>query len=166
MKTLHSRLLVSLGLALVMIVAHIPSANAQEREVQRKWGLSAYLQTTQAEILVPIWLGQRFVLAPTLSANYIENTGTLLGYGAAARIYANMARLASYYGLKAQALTALPKGGTSNTAFLIAVFYGGEFFLSQRFSIGIEPAVNLLIPPNNGPLVISTSTMLTASVHF
>ena len=165
MKHLRNQLLL-LGFVFWMLAGQADRAMAQDREVQRKWGFSAYLQTTQAEILIPIWLSQRFVLAPIIAANYTENTATLLGLGAALRVYTYMARLAPYYGIRTQAYIAMPNGGTSSTAYLIGLFYGGEFFLNQRFSLGIEPGVNLLIPPNSGPLSVSTSTMVTASVHF
>ena len=49
---------------------------AESEVSKRSIGLSASLQGNQAGILLPIWLGDNFVLAPSLSFVYAQDQGT------------------------------------------------------------------------------------------
>jgi len=150
----------------VILILGIGSSNAQQQPVKRTVGLAASLQGGQPQILVPIWLGDRFILAPAVSLQHIESTVTNLGLGAAARFYLYMARVAPYFGGQAFAIIGIPSGGGGNTTDLsIGVFFGGEFFLHQRFSIGLEAHGDLFIP-DTGPYTFNTSTGVIANIYF
>lgn len=151
---------------LLVILPGISGANAQEqRPVKRTVGLAGLINSGQSEILVPIWLGDRFVLAPALSLLHIENIGTQVGLGAAARFYLYMERIAPYLGVQGFALVDLPEVGSSATDLTIGVFFGGEFFLHQRFSVGIQAHGDLFIP-DSGSYVFNTSTSVLANIYF
>ena len=143
------------------------TAAAQENQVQRKWGLGASLQSNQGAIFVPIWLSPTLMLAPNASLNYIENLSTTIGAGVWVKIFPRMARVAPFWGLGATTSTVIISGGGgSNTTIVPAVFFGGEFFINQRFSFGVQPTVAVAIPPNSGPISINTLTLLYATVFF
>lgn len=142
-------------------------AQTQEREIKRTWGVSTYLQTAPVNIVIPIWLTPRFVLAPLLTVNYLENSATTIGGGVALRIYPVMQRVAPYWGVRAQAINTNPSGpGSGATAYAGSLYFGGEFFLNPKFSLGVEPGLNITLPPNSGPIAVTTATVMVATVHF
>ena len=150
----------------VILILGIGNSNAQQQPVKRTVGLAASLQGGQANILVPIWLGDRFVLAPAVSLQHIENTITNLGLGAVARFYLYMERVAPYFGGQASALIGIPSGGGGSTTNLsIGVLFGGEFFLHPKFSVGLEAHGDLFLP-DTGPYSFNTSTTVIANVYF
>lgn len=151
-------------LAVMMIVTlDIQSSHAQEKEIKRSWGMSASLQGGQPTFIVPIWLGQKFVIAPNLGVAYVKNAGTVLGVGLTFRIYQSTGRLMPYWGVRGVSLITMPTGGGSTSSNGAGVFYGGEFFINPRFSFAIEEQVNSTF---SSPLTITTATALLATIHF
>ena len=167
MRNHRMYLLILSATALLLAMEGPQAALAQENQVNRKWGLGASLQGGQTAVFVPIWLSPTFMLAPTASLNYVENTSTTIGAGVFVKIFPHMARIAPFWGLGATTSTVIISGGGgSNTTIIPAVFFGGEFFINQRFSFGVQPTVAVVIPPNSGPLQINTATLLYATIFF
>lgn len=143
------------------------TAHAQERQIKRTWGVSTYLQTAPINLVIPIWITQQVVLAPLVNFNYLENSATTIGGGLALRIYPVMERVAPYWGVRAQAATVIPSGpGGSATGYAAAIYFGGEFFINPKFSLGVEPGVTVALPPYSGPINVTTATVMVATVHF
>jgi hypothetical protein len=153
-------------LILVIFSLGISSANAQERAVKRTVGLAGLIQNGHPEILVPIWLGDRFVLAPAVALQYQENVGSVVGLGGVGRFYLYMERIAPYFGGQVSADITMPDGpGPNSTDLSIGVLFGGEFFLHQRFSVGVEAHGDFFLP-DGGNNMFSTSTAVIANVYF
>jgi len=162
-KVLSSRFVVA-GAFLFAIVALLAStARAQEKEIKRSWGLSATLQSPQPVLIVPIWMGPKFVIAPNLGVAYVKNTGTVLAVGLTFRVYQSTGRLVPYWGVRGGSLITMPTGGGSTSSNGAGVFYGGEFFINSRFSFAVEEQVNSTF---SSPLTITTATALLATIHF
>ncbi|MDZ7266342.1 MAG: hypothetical protein ONB48_04305 [candidate division KSB1 bacterium] len=142
-------------------------AHAQNQEIKRTWGVSTYLQTAPVTIVIPIWLTPQFVLAPLLNVNYQEKAATTLGAGFALRIYPSMQRVAPYWGVNGRAININLSGpGGSATGYAGSIYFGGEFFINPKFSLGVEPGISITLPPNSGPINVATTTLMVATAHF
>jgi hypothetical protein len=162
-KKICRRFILPVIILLVTPALQPSRAFAQEKEVQRSWGLSASLQGGQSALVVPLWLGPKFVVAPNASVNHIDNVGTILGVGLALRLYQGTGRLMPYWGVRGGSTITMPSGGGSSSSNGAGVFYGGEFFINPRFSFAVEGQVNSVL---TSPLTVATATALMATVHF
>jgi hypothetical protein len=159
------------AVSLALATGGLHTAAAQETQasntVTRSWGVGASFQGGQTLIIVPIWLGQRFNAGPIVSATHTENVNLTLNAGLAARYYTSMTRIAPYWGAAATATINKPQnGGNSATAWTVGGFFGGEFFINQKFSLAVQPGVFAIFPPNSGPITITTTTFLFGTVYF
>ncbi len=66
----------------------------------RQIGLSGSIQDNQFGILVPIWLGEKFVLAPAFDFKFAEKVGTDFGIALAPGIYFKKEKISPYFGFK------------------------------------------------------------------
>src|SRR6187402_3088199 len=66
----------------------------------RSIGLGASIQNEQFDIILPIWLGEKFVLAPAVGFLIAEDLGTEVDLGAMARFYFSNGTIAPYIGPK------------------------------------------------------------------
>jgi hypothetical protein len=143
-----------------------------------KTGLTASFQESQYGILVPIWLGERFVLAPALNFSFAEKMGTDIGIGLAPRFYLKKETVSPYFGLKFGAMINLPyselETDKNNKVDIVGgVAFGAEYFLAENFSLGVEAQGNLTKSDegsnrygNPGGLNFNLGTMLSATVYF
>ncbi len=145
---------------------------AQEK---RSVGLSASFQGEQLDIGFPIWIGPKAVLAPAVSAVYVEGAGVDFGIGLAPRFFFKMDRLAPYLGGRAAFFLNAPsdEGAESTKDFLFGLAFGGEFFLHRQLSFGVEAQLNATISDelssrfgNPGGFSLNTATALFASIYF
>lgn len=142
-----------------------------------KIGLSGTLQQNDYGISVPIWMGEKFVLSPSLMVTSSEGVGTDFGIGLAPRFYLSKEKIAPYFGLKAGAIFGMPPSddeeAESTVDILAGVAFGGEYFLSDNFSFGVEIQGNFTQSDDNsfrygnpGRLNFNTGTAVSATVYF
>ena len=150
--------------------------NAQEEK--QKIGLTASLQATQMDIMVPVWLGKNFIVAPTLNFTTVENGGTTYGFGLVPRLFLNHNQLRPY--LSARIVALLTSAASNNQFeedstldFLTGLAFGGEYFIDPQFSIGVEAQTNLTISDENsgrfgnpGGTNINTGMAVLVNVYF
>jgi hypothetical protein len=168
MKKFTSRFLPLCLAAGFFLHASLNNATAQRRSsdtITRSVGLGAYMQNSHLHIIVPIWAGPKLAIVPMVRVKNTENVGTDLGLGATIRIYTKIARVSPYFGVRGNADVVLPTGGGSATNFEGGILYGGEFFLNNQFSFGIEAHVIVFVP-EVGPRMINTATMFLANIYF
>lgn len=163
MQKLGRHLSVAGAILFATIMLPVSTSLAQDKEIKRSWGLSATLQSGQPVFAIPIWVGQKFVVAPNFGAVYVRNAGTVLAVGLTLRIYQYTGRIMPYWGVRGASSITFPKGGGSTTTNGAGVFYGGEFFIHPHFSFAIEEQVNGIF---TSPSTITTATALVATVHF
>lgn len=170
MKKFVTRFLAFCMIAGFIATIGIDDAAAQVRNqsgdtINRSFGLAAYMQFSHLEFLVPIWVSPKLVVVPVIGAKNTENFGTQTRLGAILRIYQRMARLAPYFGVRALADMFKPNGGSMVTNIEAGVLYGGEFFINNHFSFGVEAHVIVYIP-DVGPRMVSTQTLMLANIYF
>ncbi len=163
---------------LILSLSLLISNNVFSQEHEKHVGISASLQGNQYGISLPLWLGEKFVLAPGIEAKYAEGIGTDLILGLAPRFYFKNENLAPYFGLKFGAVINFPS--TDNTAnednkvdIIAGLALGAEYFIADQFSVGIEAQGNFTKSAdessrfgNPGGLNFNTGTLITATIYF
>ena len=148
-------------------------AYAQEPAEHRRIGISASLQASQLELSIPVWVGQRVVVAPCLSAVYAEDVGTDIGVGVTERFNLRDGSAIPYLGGRVVALTLSPKDGDSVTDWVFGLTLGCECFLATHFSLSTEAQVNFSVSDeqssrfgNPGKTNMNTATAVAATAYF
>ena len=169
MKSLLARF--SLVLAIVSTCCSYRSARAQD--TVRTVGIAASLQGVQSDILVPIWLSDHVVLAPSVGLLTASSISTDLAIGLNVRYYFSNHQFAPYTGLRFGELIALPENGSSVSDMIVGVMLGGEYYLHPRFALGVEAQLTFAKSAgssnrfgNPGGTNVSTGTALLATYYF
>lgn len=169
MKSLASRLLQLCLAAGFVVFISTDDAAAQRRSgetINRSVGLGAYMQFGHIDLIIPVWVSPKLAIVPVVGATNTENVGTDIGVGLVIRIYQKIARVSPYFGVRGHAEVMMPSGGGGSTTDVEGgVLFGGEFFLNNQFSFGIEAHAAVLIP-DTGNRVITTATMFLANIYF
>ncbi len=170
---MKSRLL-TIVFTIINLFANIEQVVCQEETDNKTFGLSASVQGGQLDIILPIWVGSKIVIAPAFSVVYVEDAAIDLGVGIAPRFYLRTGRVAPYIGGRAAAFFLMPSGNAQNiTDWLLGLTLGGEYFLDPKFSIGVEAQANFAISDdfsgrfgNPGGLSLNTATAIFVSIYF
>ena len=120
---------------------------SQSREV---FGISGSIQSSQLGLLFPIRVKENFILAPSIDLKIAENIGSDLSIGLAPRFLLRTEKLCPYIGLKFGALINVPSSENSinlgtQIDILTGIAFGAEYFLADKFSVGIEAQGNFVI---------------------
>lgn len=145
---------------------------------KKKIGLSGSIQSNQLGISIPVWLGEKFVLAPAFDFVYAEKVGADFSVGLAFRNYLKTETLAPYFGLRLGTAITIPSSDSAISTktmydFIGGVAFGAEYFVGDNFSVGVEAQGNFTKSDKNsdrlgnpGGLNINTATMISATVYF
>lgn len=163
------RLLTIVGLFCLPALAHAQSRVPSPGTI----GLSASLQAAQFDVFVPIWVSDRFVVAPAIGIAWVEGMSTSIAIGVAPRLYVNTDPVGAYVGVRAGVLLTSPDEGSSTTDIVVGGTFGGEYFLSSSFSLGVESQLNLTISDkestrfgNPGRMNLNTGAAAYATIYF
>jgi hypothetical protein len=158
---------------LIAVIACAPSLFGQTKTPSSGVGLAASIQEGQFDIMVPIWLSERFTIAPAIGIVWAEDAGSDIRIGIAPRYYLRKEALSPYVGLRLGALMNSPSNGSSTTDILIGGAFGGEYFFSEYFSLGVEAQANMVISDsksarfgNPGKMNLNTAAAVIAGVYF
>lgn len=139
---------------------------AQNRPDEGSVGLTASIQGQSTNILVPIWVSEDMVIAPTFGMFHQENNRTTLNIGVSPRFYRDLGNnFASYIGARGLIQHTSFDIGDDQTNFILGATGGGEYFLNSHFSFGVEAQLNLGINDNQEN-ILSTGAAVTASYYF
>lgn len=161
MKTITRLLALCLFLFCSAITAH--SQNIPE---EGSVGLSASFQGNQTNLMVPIWATEDIVIAPLFGIVHEAENFTSFNLGVKPRFYRSMgSNFANYFGFQGILQHTSPEIGDDRTDFVLGVNGGGEYYLNNRFSLGIEGQLNWLLRDSNENR-LSTGVALTGSYYF
>ena len=159
--------------ALVIVVISPTTIFAQDTTDNSKFGLSASLQDNQFDIIIPYRYSKSIVFAPAFSFINIEDTGSDIGIGFIWRYYFKTKKVSPFLGTRFAALIASPDNGDSTTDYIFGISFGGEYFLDDNFSFGLETQLNAAKSDEssmrfNTPdlLKINTATSIFATIYF
>lgn len=147
---------------------------AQENYGDSKIGLSANLQGSQTNILIPIRTGSVFLIAPSIGVAFAENTGTDTEFGLSTRFYLNTNRVSPFFGIGFGALIFFPESSSVTPAdFYLNFRFGGEYFISEKFSTGISSGLLIVFSDKKsnrfnhpGAIDFTTFTAVFVTVYF
>jgi hypothetical protein len=100
--------------------------------------------------------------------------GTDLTLGLVAKAYLSEVKEAvPYVAFRGGAIIGIPKDGDAITDIIAGAGFGGDYFFTPKFSVGIEIQGNLSVSDegsfrfgNPGNVNFNTATALTASIYF
>jgi len=168
---------------LVLIFLLVTSTTySQDTSKGNSFGISALVQDSQFDILFPIFLSESAVLAPAIGLIYASEVGSDISLGLVGRFYLNKKVVRPFLGGRAGAIFFNPASSDgddgasdpeSTTDFLIGLLAGGEYFLNESFSFGVEAQLNATISDENssrfgnpGGTNINTGAAVFATVYF
>jgi hypothetical protein len=136
-------------------------------------GLAASIQGEQLDVAMPIWVSNSVVLAPAVGLVLAEDMGTSISLAAMGRFYFREGIARPYAGLRLGAFLTSPEEGESTTDILAGPMLGGEVFLQENFSVGVEAQLNFIFSDdmslrfgNPGKMNISTGSAVMATFYF
>lgn len=157
MKTATKTLLL---LATIFLAAS--TAYSQSRPDVGTVGLSASLQSNQTNLKVPIWASENIVIAPIVGISHQDDNFTSFNIGLTPRFYQSLGNdFATYIG--AQGIvqhTSVDGAGDDNSDFLIGALGGGEYFLDEHFSLGVEGQLNFLFEENDDNSIYTAAAVV------
>jgi len=103
----------------------------------------------------------------------ISDAGSDISLGVLARLNMLEGKAIPYVGLRLGALHFVPKDGESVTDFIAGLAVGGEYFLAQKFSLGVEGQFNFAKSDKNSSRFnnpdgtnFNTASAVSATFYF
>lgn len=176
MRLYNARIIRLILLAVVTCALLWGSAVAQGAASDTKVGISAVVQSEQLDIMLPVWLSEKMVIVPSLGFVGVSDAYTDLAVGLALRFNARRhdAKAVPYGGGRIVVLQYSPEGPADGaTDFIFGPFVGGEYFLDDHFSLGVEAQLNISKSDENSlrfgnpdGTSINTATAVMATFYF
>jgi hypothetical protein len=109
---------------------------------QRGMGLMAAVQDEQMDIIVPMWVTPNVTLAPAVRLVSVSDGYSDIGLGGIVRFYQRGQVVSPYVGIRGMALIFSPNGADGWTDILAGAAVGGDYFIDQHLSLGVEAQLN------------------------
>ena len=156
------------------------STTAQNNANDKSFGISALVQEGQFDIMLPFLVSQSAVIAPAIGLAYVSDAGLDIGLGIVGRFYLKNDVVRPFLGGRIGLLLFSPKesgsgqGESKNTTdYLLGILAGGEYFLDEGFSIGVEAQLNATFSDKNSGRFgnpdgtnLNTGAAVFATVYF
>jgi hypothetical protein len=136
-------------------------------------GLSVVVQNEQLDFLVPILLTNKLAISPTFGIRSISDQYTDVVFGGILRYYFQNQIVSPFIGGRIGAIILSPKEGDTTTDLIFGPLFGGEYYFTSNFSVGIELQLNIISSGDNsnrfgnpGGTNINTATAFFATIYF
>lgn len=146
------------------------------KKSKKRVGLSASISNSnmdKVDIMVPYWIRRKMIIAPTFGLEYIQSQSIEFRIGVVFRFIKKLKRLSPYYGLRTGIMTLNMEGGSNSVDSYLGFLYGGEFFLTKQFSVGLEAQANIYKSSANSTrfnnpdgINFMTSSVIMVSIYF
>jgi hypothetical protein len=141
---------------------------------EKSWGVTANIQSSQFEFLLPIWVSETATLSPSVSFIAAQDGGSDLSLGLSPKFYlSDPVEAVPFVSFRGGAIIGIPNSGDAIVDFLAGFGGGAEYFFNSSLSVGIELQGNFTISDegslrfgNPGNVNFNTATSLTASIFF
>ncbi len=162
-------------IAFILLAGLTNNVLGQEVSKKRTVGISASLQSNVYGMNIPIWISQKFVIAPALGINYAGKVGTDYTIGVTPKIYFNTNKLAPFVTFRLAAIFNKPQStfDKKKRDLLAGVGFGGEYFFNDNFSVAAEFQGNLTSSDkysnrfgNPGNVNFNLATGVTVNIYF
>ena len=142
-----SRFLLHVSFLVVTLSFAAVTVCGQEENRTGTVGLTTSVQEGLFDIQVPIWVNERIVVAPSFGLINISDGFNDLRMGIFVRANLKKGKAVPYAGIRAGALifdVYNNKNVESQTDVVAGLAFGGEYFLDDHFSFGVEAQLNVL----------------------
>lgn len=141
-------------------------------------GLAATFETGHTGVMVPVWLTNRFVIAPIASFSYFQKKDLDLTMGVATRHYTLRDEMAFYFGFRVGSYLLIPfkeeePDNDRQTDLFAGAQIGMEYFLVKQLSLGLEVQGNFIQSDersmrfkNPGGVGVKVVPVLMATFYF
>tara|TARA_R110001599_G_scaffold84130_2_gene226829 strand:- start:259064 stop:259552 length:489 start_codon:yes stop_codon:yes gene_type:complete len=141
---------------------------------EKSWGVTANIQSSQFEFLLPIWVSETATLSPSVSFIAAQEGGSDLSFGLSPKFYlSDPVEAVPFVSFRGGAIIGIPNSGDAIVDFLAGFGGGAEYFFNSSLSVGIELQGNFTFSDegslrfgNPGNVNFNTATSLTASIFF
>jgi hypothetical protein len=108
-----------------------------------KFGIGASFSNGKTGIILPYWVTNKFVIAPSLNFSYFQKLELDFIIGLNTRHYIQNDDLSSYFGFRVGSMLLMPYAGeevnqSMRTDLFAGVTFGMEYYLAPQFSMGVE----------------------------
>jgi hypothetical protein len=138
-----------------------------------KIGLSAEIQSQQMDFLVPIFATNNLALSPAVGVAIISDQYSDLSLGVILRYYFSNDVISPFIGGRLGTLLYIPNESDMIADIIYGPLFGGEYYFSKNFSVGIELQLNAVSSAKNsmrfgnpGRTNINTATAFFATIFF
>lgn len=138
-----------------------------------KVGVSAEIQTQQMDFLLPIFVNDQVSLSPAVGVANISDKYTDISLGLLMRYHLFIEKVTPFIGFRAGTLLYIPEEGDMISDLLLGPSFGGEYYFSENFSVGIELQLNVVVSgeksmrfSNPDGTNINTATAIFATIYF
>jgi hypothetical protein len=153
---------------------------SQEESNGKSFGISALVQDGQFDIMLPLVISNKGIIAPAIGLASVSDAGTDISLGFVGRFYLNDSKVKPFLGGRAGILIFSPskqEGSSidpeSTTDFILGFLAGGEYFLDEGFSFGVEAQLNASVSDKNSSrfgnpegVNVNTGAAVFATVYF
>lgn len=142
--------LLLLAVSLLLLTLYPADLRAQNVPGEGSVGIAASLQGQQLDILVPYWVTDEIALAPLFGFHNVENSFTRLRIGAKPKFYQTLGdNFATFIGGQVVFEHFDPNAGDGEGILFLGGGFGGEYFFSPHFSLGVEGQLNIRVADQN-----------------
>lgn len=126
-----------------VFLSHSQSAGYMRVQNEGKFGVGASFSNGKTGIILPFWVTNRFVIAPSFNFSYFQKSELDLVVGISSRHYIFIDDLSSYFGFRLGSMLLMPYAGEEvnksiRTDLFAGITFGMEYFLARQFSMGVE----------------------------
>ena len=115
---------------LIIFLFSTTLVNAQE---DRTWGVTASIQSSQFEFLLPIWVSETATFSPSISYIAAQDGGSDLSLGVSPKFYlSEPVEAVPFISVRGGAIIGFPNSGDAIVDFLVGVGGGAEYFFNQN----------------------------------
>ncbi len=133
----------SILVILLFIFSIFATLSAQEVDRKGFTGISTGIQSNQLDIMIPIWTNNYVVVIPSVSFVDIGGRQSDLGLGLMLRHNLKSEEVVPYIGVRVGMLYFSPDNNEAITDYVFGLAFGGEYFIKDKFSFGIEAQLNM-----------------------
>ena len=157
------------SILLVIVISTLLTAQPQKGKV----GVTAEIQTQQMDFLLPIFVNDWVSLSPAIGVANISDKYTDLSLGLLMRYHLFTETVTPFIGARFGTLLFIPEEGDMISDLILGPSFGGEYYFSENFSVGIELQLNVVVSgeksmrfSNPNGTNINSATAIFATIYF
>jgi hypothetical protein len=140
---------------------------------ENNFGISALISGGQLDIIFPIRVTSKTIVAPSLGYVFVGDLGSDYRIGAIARFYLSDNEVSPFIGFRGGAIFGSRIRTDNMTDGIVGLLGGAEYFINRSISAGVEAQVNATFSGTNssrfgnpGKTNVNSATAIYATIYF